>query len=257
MLWKILFFVLLAACVGILLVPAVLPRLLRRAGRGVGDVRRAGEELLTGKEVPGSPLARYEATAGKEVEGKILARCPLSNAPGLQARVGHIGARLAALAHRREIAYRFLVLEDPEPNAYSIPGGTVLISRTLLDLCGGDDHQLAGVLAHEVVHIDRRHAVRHLAAGAAARTGLKLLTLGRGALLGRAVGALESLMTHGYSTDQEMEADRLGVQLGAAAGFDARAYAFFLRSAFDRGFSVQGYFRAHPPIPDRLRNLGV
>ncbi len=256
MLWKILFFAFLAACVGILLVPAVLPRLLRRAGRGAGDVRRAGQELVTGKEVRGSPLARYEAAAGKEVEGKFLARFRPSDAPELQARVGQIGGRLAMLAHRREIPYRFLVVEDPEPNAYSIPGGTVLVGRTLLDLCGADDNQLAGLLAHELVHIDRRHAIRHLAAGAAARTGLKILTFGRGALLGRAVGALESLMANGYSSDQEMEADRFGVQLAAVAGFDPRAYSFFLRTALDSGMSARGYFRTHPPIPERLRNLG-
>ncbi len=251
------FLLLLAAALLLFLFPGVIRRLFRGAGSRVGNVGRAGRELMGGEEVRGSPLARYESAAGRAVEERILSTHPPDPDPFVQGRVDAIGRRLAALARRREIPYRFLVVIGPEPTAYSLPGGAVLVSRPLVDIVGPDDHQLAGVLAHEVVHIDQRHAIRNLAKTAAARAGLRLLTLGRGALLGRAVGALEASLAKGYTEAEEMEADRLAVQLAGSAGFDPRAYPFFLRGVLDRRLDRVGYFRTHPAIPVRLHHLGA
>jgi predicted Zn-dependent protease len=223
----------------------------------VGDVGRAGQELMTGEEVRGSPLARYEAQAGRAVEEKILATHPTSTDERLQGRVAFVGARVAGCALRREIAYRFQVIDGPEPAAFSLPGGAVFVSRPLVDLSAGDDNQLAGLLAHEVAHIDLRHAVRQMARTAAARTGLRILSLGRGALLARAIGSMEELIEKGYGVREELEADRSAVAIAAQAGFDPRAYPFFLKSVLDRRLDQTGYFRSHPAIPERLRALGA
>jgi predicted Zn-dependent protease len=257
MLAKAIFILILAAALWALLLPATIPRFFRRMGRSLGGFSRAGQELLTGEGVAGSPLSRYEALAGSTVEKRLLATHPFSPDPALQSRVGRIGSLLAGGAQRREIAYRFSVVEAEQPHAYALPGGGVLVSRPLVDLCGGDDHQLAGVLAHELAHIDLRHAVRHLAASSAARAGLRLLTLGRGGLLGRAVGAMEGLLENGYQEHEELEADRAAVELAARAGFDPRAYPYFLRTLLDRRLETSGYFRTHPPLPLRLRSLGM
>ena len=241
----------------VFLFPASIRRLLRRSGRQIGDIHRAGEELLGGDEVQGSPLARYEAGAGRIVEEKILASHPLHGDRFVQDRVAFVGGRLLAAAHRREIAYRFRVIDAPVPTAYSLPGGAVLVSRALVDLAGSDDNQLAGILAHEVAHIDRRHAVKNMAKTAAARMGLRILSLGHGAILARAIGSLEGLLEKGYGRTEELEADRYALDLMARSGYDPRAYSFFLRGLLDRRLENAGHFRTHPPVAERLRAMGA
>jgi predicted Zn-dependent protease len=257
MLAKAFFILILLALILALLFPAAIPRFFKRLGRSLAGFSRAGQELLTGRGVAGSPLSRYETLAGSTVEKRLLSTHPFTPDPALQSRVGHIGSLLAGGAQRVEIPYRFSVVEAPLPQAYALPGGGVLVSRPLVELCGGDDHQLAGVLAHELAHIDLRHAVRHLAASSAARAGIRILTLGRGGFLARAVGAMESLLESGYQEHEELEADRAAVQLAARAGFDPRAYPYFLRSLLERRLETAGYFQNHPPVKRRLRSLGA
>jgi predicted Zn-dependent protease len=257
MLYKIIFLLFLAVAVLILFFPSVLGQLFKKVGRLFGDVGRAGQELATGKEVRGSPLARYESAAGKAVEEKILATHSLHQDSLVQSRVAFVGSRIAASATRRELPYRFQVIDSPEPVAFSLPGGAILVSRPLVDLSGKDDNQLAGVLAHEVAHIDQRHAIRHLARNTAARTGLRILSLGRGALLSRAISSVEQLLETGYGQGEELEADRAALDLMARSGYDPRAYPFFLRSIRSRNLETRGYFSSHPSVVERLRSLGA
>jgi predicted Zn-dependent protease len=257
MLAKLLILAILSLSLWVVLFPRSVPRLLRKLGFRLGAFGRSGKELVTGEGVEGSGLAGYEALAGKAIEARVLASHPPGRDPFVESRVAAVGGRIAASASRRDIAYRFSTVEGQEPMAFSIPGGAVIVTRPLVDLCGADDNQLAGILAHEVAHIDRRHAIRHLAAEKAARAGLRFLSLGRGFLLSRAVTALEDLFAKGYGREEELEADRIAVQLAARAGYDPRAFPYFLRTVAERRLAGLGWFGSHPPIPDRLRALGA
>jgi len=253
---------LLIAFVGAILFPRSIPRFLRRAGRSVGDAGRLGREIATGEEADQSPLARYEARAGEIVALRLLSEHPLSADARLRDEVGAVGARLAAHAQRRQIHYRFQPLESDEPNAFAVPGGNIFITRPLVDLCGGDTGALAGVLAHEIIHIDQRHAVKNLAASAAARTGLQVLTLGRGAILGQIASGMKELLVQGYRQDQEIEADLFGVRLARLAGFDPAGLVRLLERLREPSPDGKGtlaelfqYFRSHPPVDERIARL--
>jgi len=242
--------------------PRRVPRLLRRTGRVAGDVGRAGQEFVTGVEVRGSPLARYEVRAGKIVALRILTLNALSPDVTLQARVRDIGGRLAAHAQRHEIPYQFSVLESGEPNAFAVPGGSIFITRRLLDLCDDRGDCVAGVLGHEVIHVDRFHAIRTLAATTAVRTGFHVLSLGRAAILSRIAGGMEDLLVKGYRQDQELEADIFGVRIARLAGFDPLGFVELLRrlrevqpEAGGRLEAILGYFRTHPSLDVRIENL--
>lgn len=242
--------------------PRVIPRIFRRLGRSVGDVGRVGKELATGEELEKSPLAKYEAKAGEIVALRLLSEHPLSADPRLQSQVREIGERLASGAQRQQIHYRFQPLESDEPNAFAVAGGNIFITRPLLTLCGDDVDALACVLAHEVIHIDQRHAVKNLAASAVARTGLNIFTLGRGAILGKIAGSMKDLMVQGYRQDQELEADLYGVRLARLAGFDPRGLIRLLERLRELRPDGKGpiaeafqYFRSHPPIEERLDRL--
>jgi predicted Zn-dependent protease len=245
-----------------LLFPRKIPRVLRRFGRSVGDAGRAGSELLSGEEAAHSPLARYEVQAGQVVEAKVLSENPLSSDAELQAIVREVGVRLAENAHRREIPYRFAVLESSEPNALAVAGGAVFVTRPLLTLCDLQPDAIACVLGHEVIHIDQRHAIRQLAVSATIPRAINLLSLGRGAILSRVVGGMQQLLVQGYRQDQEFEADLFGARLAKLAGYDPRALAWLLERLSAARPDGSGpiaealqYFRSHPPAAARIARL--
>lgn len=242
--------------------PGVLPKLLRRLGRVTGDAGRVGQELATGVEVENSPLAKYEERAGDVVARRVLAENPPSADEDLQREIAEIGERLARHARRKKIAYRFRAVESGSPNAFAVPGGSVFITRPLIDLCERDPDKIACVLGHEVIHIDRGHALRNLAAKLAMRTGLRIFSLGRAALIARLAGGIEGLFEGGYRQDQELEADLLGTRLAKLAGFDPRGMIALLERVHAEMPEPEGavaeilrYFATHPPATLRMEKL--
>ena len=245
-----------------LMVPKRVPRFFRRFGRSVGDLGRMGKELLDGTEVENSPLARYEVGAGEMVAAKLLAENPWTRDEALQRRISEMGARLATNALRKEIPYRFAVVESAEPNAFAVPGGSIFITRPLLDLCEHEPSRIACVLGHEVIHVDRRHAVQNLAASVVVRTGLQVASLGRAAILSTFAGGIEQLLVQGYRQDQELEADLFGARLARLVGFDPRGMIELLERLGKRHPDGTGtlaevlqYFKSHPPASERIAKL--
>lgn len=255
---KLLTVALVLVLIWILFFHRAIPSMTRRLGRTVGNVKDAGREILGGDdEAPGSSLARYETQIGRTLTARVLERTPLSADLRLQERVLRIGRRLAGSVVRREVPYRFAVTDSPELEALALPGGSVFLSEGLVSLCRGDDHRLAGLLAHEVAHIDRRHAIKAHAASAATRVGLRLLNLGRGAVIGELSSALEGLLSSGHGDERELEADLVGSELARAAGYEARGLQRLLGDVENSGgvYGASPFFQRHPPIPRRIRAL--
>src|SRR5690606_27280140 len=244
-----------------LFAPSVVPRALRGLGSILRTAGQATDELTGASEVEDGPIARIEARAGEI----IATRIERQHAPApadVRSRVKAIGARRASEAERRGVAFRFHGIEDSSPSAWALPGGAIFISRALVDLCGSDDDRLAGVLAHEIAHIDLRHALKRLAKQAATRVGTTIL-LRRFTLLGRVASELETIPVRGYEREHELEADLHGALLARKAGFDPRGLAALLgdlemlEEAEGREPlpSVAAYFSSHPPFAVRRRAL--
>lgn len=206
----------------------------------------------------------------KEVEtGRKLARhieheLKLTADEPLQQRVRTIGERLVAVCDRKELVYRFTVVEDEEVNAFSLPGGYVFVNEGLVEAAANDD-ELAGVLAHEIAHITARHAVKRYESS----VGLQLLQLAtlatRQAEAARGVSVAGRAAQLAYARQEELEADRLGVKYMQAAGFDPKASLTFLEKLQEhdrektrylpRGFVRPQYALTHPFVPDRIREV--
>lgn len=262
MLLKILVFLAGLFVLTLILFPRTIPRLLRRLGRSLGIAGRVGKELVTEEDFADSPLVNYEVRAGELLAQKFLIKYLPNEDEELQSHVRQVGKRLTSNVRRHKIPYRFMVLESEEPNAFAVPGGAIFVSRSLVDLCEGDDGQLAGVLAHELVHVDAKHAVRNLARDTALRAGFRFLPFFRGALLRRVAGGMEELLTQGYRQDQEFEADLRGSRLARQSGFAPDGLLRLLERLerrYPEGRSVVaevlGYFRSHPPMRERIRRL--
>lgn len=234
----------------------------RWLGRRSGELRDAGREILDGDEVKNSPIARYENEVGKTMTARVLSEHSLSDDMHLQDRVYRIGHELAAQAGRQQLNYRFAVLEDPIPYALSLPGGSVFVTSALARLCGADDDRLAGVIGHEIAHIDQRHILKSTATRAATHGILRFVPLLRGGLVRSLSGRVEALIEQGFSEEREIEADVEGSRLAKRSGYAPLGLCEFLKDLSDLRPDPElpsgeylKYFQSHPQPARRIRAL--
>ena len=122
---------------------------------------------------------------------------------------------------RPDVSFRVRVIDSPELNAFSIPGGYIYIYRGLLDKLGTDDDALACVIGHEAAHVVRRHVVKSISDSENKGFLVDLVTvLSRSNAVGQAGGALFELDQLHYSREAEFEADRWGEKFAYNAGYD-------------------------------------
>jgi len=172
-------------------------------------------------------------------------------------RVNLIGRVLAQYATRQDLEWRFGLLDSPAINAFSAPGGRVFITRGLYELPLSDD-ELAGVLAHEITHIDQRHAIDIIARGELIG-GVSSLVADNSANFApyeAIVGnATELILVDGFDPGTEYEADAAGRDLSAVTGYAPGGLrVVLLRIGADNGQSTE-VFSTHPSTEDRLARL--
>jgi predicted Zn-dependent protease len=203
-----------------------------------------------------------EKRIGEQAAATLLGAAPLLNNAAIQIYVNRVGTVVARSGKRPELEWAFGVLDDETVNAFAAPGGTVLITKGLLRRLN-DESELAGVLAHEVVHVEKKHHLRTViqsgVAGNAASRGLSYATGGRGAEYTQiATSAFTNLYSRGLGRDDELEADREGVQLARRAGYDAYGLIAVLQSLDAMNpadASLTLLLKTHPRPADRLTQL--
>ncbi len=149
--------------------------------------------------------------------------------------------------------YEVHVAQDPTPNAFALPGGIIVVHTGLIELTSSAE-ELAGVLAHEVQHVELRHSLRGLIKELGLR-GLWAFVLGDigGSLAGQAAVELTSLQ---FSRDDEREADAHGFEALVRAGIDpAGMPAFFRTLSQSAGAQVPAFLSTHPLSEEREREL--
>lgn len=183
-----------------------------------------------------------DVRAGTESAQQVAAEVGLLEDPALVAYVDGIGRKLLRALPRRDFAYHFAIVDVMEPNAFALPGGFIYVSRGLLALVDDED-ELACVLGHEIVHVAHRHAAQQQEV--ARRQSPLSLPMSRAATLAA------------YGRDMEREADAVGQRLCAAAGYDPKAMATFMRRLDQRERLLIGTPRAptfldtHPGTRER------
>jgi predicted Zn-dependent protease len=212
------------------------------------------------------PISADERRAGAEAARQVEAEIGLVRDPELEAYVQRIGARLAAQAPQQGVTYRFAIADMPETNAFALPGGWIYVSRGLLALANSEA-QLANVIGHEIGHVAAHHHSRQQSRATSVGVLSALGTIAAAVLGGpeaaQVVGSLGQLAGAGliasYSRDQEREADEIGQELAARAGYDPAAMAGFL-DALGREAQVgqrgparrPSFLDSHPATPERV-----
>jgi predicted Zn-dependent protease len=183
------------------------------------------------------------------------------------AYVAGVAQSLLPNLRRHGIRYQFHVIDSPQVNAFALPGGQVFVMRGLLEFVQSEA-ELAAVLGHEMSHVDLRHSIeRYQYEAKFKKAGVPEL--------GWLVEVAHRLITHGFSPEQELEADAQGERLIIEAGYDPdAAAALFVRMqahfhepprvqantpagevAQAAGEAMESYFRTHPPSEERVRKL--
>lgn len=228
----------------------------------------------TGRTFYSSMNTSDEANVGAEEHPKILAEFggEYREKPNLNAYVNQVGQFVAKNAERKDVKYTFTVLNSEEINAFALPGGYVYITRGLLTL-GNNEAEIAGVLGHEIGHVNARHTAER----AGQQQTTQILSV-LGVLLGTAVGGDTGgqLMTSAaneigadylghFSQQQEFEADSLGVRYLTKASYDPQAMASFLDSlnnethleakiaGNEAAADAYSMKQSHPRTPDRVQ----
>jgi predicted Zn-dependent protease len=208
-----------------------------------------------------APLAVRAASDGEKALQEFRAQGVVHDGE-LADYVARVGARVAASAGLEAGEITFTLLDDPQVNAFAMAGGYVFVARGLLAYLESED-QLAAVLGHEVAHLTARHPQQrktYSRTSAIASTLLGFLT--RSGALYQTAQAYSAAALSGYGREQELEADGLGAQYLAAAGYDPIAMLDVIRILKDqdtysrevekRASSYHGLFASHPRNDRRL-----
>lgn len=160
--------------------------------------------------------------------------------------VREIGARLTKGS---PYPYEFHIARDETVNAFAMPGGFVVIHTGLLARADSAE-ELAGVMAHEVQHVERRHGLRGLVHAAGWRTVLSILLGDVGGSL--AASWVENLGALRFSRGQETDADLQGVAALVRADIDPRGMATFFRKLAAEGAALPVLLSSHPASEERF-----
>jgi len=206
---------------------------------------------------------------GRAVAANILSTYKIWDGnPALTAYLNHICYAIVINSPRPDIfnGYHVAILDSNEINAFATSGGHILVTRGLINAAKSED-ALAGVIAHEIAHIQLQHSIKAIktsritnallvtgtsAAGAAAGMDVKELT----DVFNESVGEIVTTMVNsGYSQSQEFDADNTALSLIASAGYNPSGLIEMLRelSNIQTGTS-SGFGKTHPTPAQRITN---
>ena len=234
-------------------------KLFHNLGRKVGPhVRKAKWiwQSMTGTE---ADTIKVENDVGRDLAGEIRRQLKPDAEPGIDKLLSQIAPRLSECVANRFRTFSFETVKGGEPNAFALPGGFIFITRSLVELCGGEPDEVAFILGHEMAHVIRGHAMNRIISNTAISTAARVTPV-RGVLAGwlRKVGV--QFLESAYSQDLESEADNLGVRLAAAAKYDAQAATRLLArlaklTAAPQELYLGQYFSSHPAYKTRIQNI--
>ncbi len=214
-----------------------------------------------------------EIQIGDAATASFLGASPIHKDANLQRYVNRVGKWLALHSDRPDLPWTFAVIDTETINAFALPGGSILVSSGLLKRLGSEA-ELAGVLAHEVAHVVKKHqitAIQSAAKGNLAKSiGTEIASdrIGsRGGVAGQMVKpfALDiagNLIKDGFflrplDRSLEYEADQLAIVLAARSGYDPYGLVASLQmlAQYKGGSDAASVFSTHPPPADRVAEL--
>jgi predicted Zn-dependent protease len=248
---------LVAAALGALAVPAC--QTVQTTQSGAVGVERQQVMMLSSQEVNRAAAQSYQKTMQQAAAKGVLNRDPAQ-----VARVRAVTARLipvtaAFRADAPRWAWETNVISSKEINAWCMPGGKMAVYTGIMDRLKLTDDELAAILGHEISHALREHGREQASQRMAQSIGIAVLGAAVGG--GRSATDLASIVADvtfnlPNSREHEREADRIGVELAARAGYDPRAaVSLWQKMARANGGSPPQFLSTHPSPDSRIQDL--
>ena len=241
-----------------------------------------GKIIDIGRQAVQQPSAKEftqedEIALGEAATASFLGASPLHHDASLQRYVNRVGKWVALHSDRADLPWTFSVIDTETINAFALPGGSVIVSSGLLKRLGSES-ELAGVLAHEIAHVVKRHQLKAIQSGMQADFWKNVGTsvaADRVKIGGGAVGSTVGNMAKPYILDAagnlikdgfflrpldrglETEADQLAIVLATRAGYDPYGLvgALQMLAQYKGGGDAASVFSTHPSATDRIADL--
>jgi len=239
-----------------------LGNLLNKGVETVKKVQEANKEFSTEDEIQ----------LGNGITASVLGASKLHPDQNLQRYVNRVGKWVAMHSERAELPWSFGVIDTETINAFAMPGGTVIVSSGLVRQLASES-ELAGVLAHEIAHVVRKHQLsaiqssmnsdilagigKEAAGQAIGRRGGDAFGLKSAAAGAGVEAAKNGLFLRPLDRGMEYDADRMAIVLAARSGYDP----YGLVSVLQLLAQVKGdgggasIFDTHPAAADRIGEL--
>lgn len=198
---------------------------------------------------------REELEAGNQAAAEVERTKRIVRGTAQANLVERIGRQMASVSGRPSIPWQFRVVDDKAVNAFSVPGW-VFIHTGLLDATRGDTDALAGVIAHEVAHVDAKHSKKQMEKGALA--GLLGSVLVRNKQQAGLFNVAGNLVLLKYSRDDEFDADKRAVNYMKRTGYDPNGMVRFFRKLEKMGGGSNknlSFLQTHPHSSDRISRI--
>ena len=228
--------------------------------------------IISKSRVPGKAWALTlsdEKKIGREMLDLIKARLSLVEDGEVLTYVQAIGNRIVNQLGNTPYQYRFFVINQSVPNAFAVPGGYIFIYRGLIELMTSEG-ELAGILSHELGHIQARHYQRRVEEGSLLSVATIAGVLAAALLGSQGGGSASSALMVGtiagaqtaqlkYSRENEEEADQLGLRYLTAAGYPAKDMVTVMQrlnqAQWMANSNIPSYLLTHPALSERVQYL--
>lgn len=232
--------------------------------KGAVGIERSQFMMLSSKQVESMSLASYSQTLKTASDKKTL-----NTDPATLARVRTISDRLIAQVpvYRADAAnwkWEVNVEKNDQVNAYCMPGGKIMVFTGLIEKLNATDDELAAVIGHEISHALREHGRERMSLAYAQQGGLALLAAvigskrnaATGLALGGATLGTQLFFSLPNSRTQETEADRMGLELAARAGYNPNAaVSLWTKMGQNGGKKPAEFLSSHPADKTRIDDL--
>ena len=201
-----------------------------------------------------------ELELGANYAAQIDQQLPLVRDPEIVRYINVLGDSIARVSDNRNLAWKFSVVDQMDINAFAVPGGYIYVNRGLIDRAANMS-ELAGVMAHEIAHVTRRHSMKQMAKGQQASYGAMGLCVAFPSFCNS--GAGNAAIQYGggalfakFSRNDESEADEYGVTYVTRAGIDPRGMPAMFRTLLAERKTnpggISAWFASHPMEEDRV-----
>ena len=234
-----------------------------RAGRLLGPAILAfalstcATNPVTGKKELSFVSESQEISMGREYAGQVSKEMGVYPDSGVQRYVGALGKELAVGTERPRLPWTFTVMDDPQVNAFALPGGYIFITRGIMTHMNSEA-ELATVVGHEIGHVTARHSVQQMTRQQLAQIGLVA-----GAIASEKIAQNLGAISQGlgvlflkYGRDDESQADALGFRYALNDGYDVRRmvdmFEILQRVSATAGQRIPEWQSTHPDPGNRI-----